>query len=276
MSCGAAWVFTRTGGVWSQEGSKLVGAGAVGNAQQGRSVSISSDGNTAIVGGFFDNGGTGAAWVFTRIAGVWTPQGSKLVGTGAIGDALQGSSVSISSDGNTAIVGGYGDNGLQGAAWLYTRTTGVWTQQGSKLVGTGVVGNALQGISVFLSSDGNSAILGGYNDNNAAGAAWVFTRGPSNVRELCGEVPQQCSLTQNYPNPFNPSTTIRYALPHRSFVTLTVYNTIGQQVAQLVNEQQQAGYHDVVLRADQLASGVYFYRLDAGQFTSVKKLLMLK
>jgi hypothetical protein len=57
---------------------------------------------------------------------------------------------------------------------------------------------------------------------------------------------------------------------------LTVYNTLGQQVAQLVNEQQQAGYHDVVLRGDGFASGVYFYRLDVGSFTSVKKLILLK
>ena len=59
-------------------------------------------------------------------------------------------------------------------------------------------------------------------------------------------------------------------------MTLTVYNTLGQQVAQLVNEQQQAGYYDVVFRGDGLASGVYFYGIQAGSFTSVKKLLLLK
>jgi hypothetical protein len=89
-------------------------------------------------------------------------------------------------------------------------------------------------------------------------------------------IPVTYGLAQNYPNPFNPSTTIRYGLPHTTFVTLTIYNTLGQQVAQLVNEQQQAGYHDVVFRGDGLASGVYFYRLDAGSYTNVKKLLLLK
>jgi len=63
-----------------------------------------------------------------------TQQGGKLVGTGAVGGAFQGSSVSLSSDGNTAIVGGYGDSGFVGAAWIWTRSSGVWTQQGSKLV----------------------------------------------------------------------------------------------------------------------------------------------
>ena len=173
---GAAWVFTRSGGVWTQQGNKLVGTGAVGNAGQGVSVALSADGNTAIVGGPGDNSDTGAAWVFTRSGGVWTQQGNKLVGTGAVGIADQGFSVALSADGNTAIVGGPVDNSSTGAAWVYTRSGGVWTQQGSKLVGTGAVGNAGQGYSVALSADGNTAIVGGLGDNSYTGAAWVFTR----------------------------------------------------------------------------------------------------
>jgi hypothetical protein len=174
---GAAWVFTRSGGVWTQQGDKLVGTGAVGNAAQGQSVAMSTDGNTAIVGGPYDNSQTGAAWIFTRSGGVWTQQGSKLVGSGVVGDqSLQGQSVALSGDGNTAIVGGPYDNSNVGAAWVFTRSGGVWTQQGSKLVGTGAVGAALQGSSVALSGDGNTAILGGNGDNNFVGAGWVFTR----------------------------------------------------------------------------------------------------
>jgi hypothetical protein len=172
---GAAWVYTRSGGVWTQQ-DKLVGTGAVGSAYQGVSVSLSADGNTAIVGGYFDNSSAGAAWVFTRSGGVWTQEGSKLVGTGAVGNASQGYSVSLSADGNTAIVGGYLDNTQAGATWVFTRSGGVWTQQGSKLVGTGAVGSALQGYSVSLSADGNTAIVGEYNDNSGAGAAWVYFR----------------------------------------------------------------------------------------------------
>ena len=175
-NAGAVWVYTRTGGVWIQQGSKLVGTGAVGIALQGFSVSISSDGNTAIVGGYVDNSGVGAAWVYTRSGGVWTQQGSKLVGIGEVGAANQGVSVSISSDGNTAIVGGNGDNSNAGAAWVYTRIGGVWIQQGIKLVGTGAVGSIVfQGISVSISSDGKTAIVGGQQDNSGAGAAWVYS-----------------------------------------------------------------------------------------------------
>ena len=173
---GAAWVWTRSGGVWTQQGAKLVGSAAVGNAHQGVSVSVSADGNTAIVGGLLDNSNAGAAWVWTRSGGVWTQQSTKLVGSGAVGTALQGISVSLSADGNTAIVGGNRDNGNAGAAWIWTRSGGVWTQQSTKLVGSGTVGNAQQGVSVCLSGDGNTAIVGGESDNHAAGAAWVWTR----------------------------------------------------------------------------------------------------
>src|SRR5499427_939404 len=154
--------------------AKLVGTGAAGAARQGSSVALSSDGNTAIVGGPFDNRFAGAAWVFNRSGSVWTQQ-SKLVGTGAVGAAGQAGSVALSSGGNTAIVGGLYDNSLAGAAWVYTRSGGVWTQQ-SKLVGTGAIGAANQGTSVALSSDGNTAIVGGPADNSLAGAAWVYTR----------------------------------------------------------------------------------------------------
>jgi hypothetical protein len=178
---GAAWVFTRSNGVWSQQGSKLVGTGAVGPlpTEQGLSVALSGDGNTAIVGGPLDNNQIGAAWVYTQSGGVWTQQGAKLVGTGGVGTPTQGWSVSLSADGNTAIVGGYGDNGDVGAVWVYTRSGGVWTQQGSKLVGTGAAGNAAQGYSVGLSADGSTATVGGFHDNGNAGAAWVFVQPPA-------------------------------------------------------------------------------------------------
>ena len=161
---------------FSQEGPKLVGTGAVGLAEQGWSVALSADGNTAIVGGLADNKITGAAWVYTRSGGAWAQQGSKLVGTGVIGSAGHGFSVALSADGNTAIVGGPYDNSNAGAAWVYARSGTVWTQQGSKLVGTGAVGAAAQGSSVALSADGNTAIMGGGGDNSSTGAAWVYTR----------------------------------------------------------------------------------------------------
>ncbi len=90
------------------------------------------------------------------------------------------------------------------------------------------------------------------------------------------DVPAQFSLRQNYPNPFNPSTIIRFALPVQAHVSLTVYNSLGQQVAALVDDFREAGYHEVVFEKAGLASGLYFYRLQAGGFADVKKLLLLR
>jgi gliding motility-associated-like protein len=178
-SQGAVWIYTRTGAIWSQQGAKLVGTGNTGAAQQGWAVSLSADGNTAIVGGNQDNSSLGAAWIYTRSGTTWSQQGTKLVGTGIIGIARQGSSVSLSADGTTAILGGIGDNSFVGAAWIFTRSGTTWSQQGAKIVGTGNTGAANQGWSVSLSSDGNTAIVGGMNDNSQKGAAWIYTRSAS-------------------------------------------------------------------------------------------------
>jgi len=167
---GAAWVFTQSGGTWTQQ-TKLVGTGYSGTPYQGRSVALSADGTTAIVGGPGDNNNVGAAWVFTQSGGTWTQQ-TKLVGPGK----GQGQSVALSGDGTTAIVGGPGDTNGVGATWVFTQSGGTWTQQ-AKLVGTGYSGTPQQGTSVALSGDGTTAIVGGYGDGiNDIGAAWVFTQ----------------------------------------------------------------------------------------------------
>jgi hypothetical protein len=84
------------------------------------------------------------------------------------------------------------------------------------------------------------------------------------------------TLFQNYPNPFNPATSIKYNLPHASYITLSIYNILGQRIAILVNKKQESGIHEVTFHADGLPSGVYFYRLEAGDFIRTRKLLLLK
>jgi len=89
-------------------------------------------------------------------------------------------------------------------------------------------------------------------------------------------IPSEYKLYQNYPNPFNPLTTIVFDLPKASLVTLKVYNILGQEVATLVNEKREAGSYEVEFDGSKLTSGVYFYRLGAGEFVSVKKLMLMK
>lgn len=173
---GATRVFTRTNGVWRQQGPKLVGSGVVGMAGQGWSVALSGGGRTAVIGGPYDSGNVGATWVFTRTNGTWRQRGPKLVGSGASGTAEQGWKVAVSGDGSTELIGGPADPGDDGAVWVFARTHGVWRQQGPKLVISGATGNARLGDDVALSADGSTALIGQPDDNNRLGATWVFTQ----------------------------------------------------------------------------------------------------
>lgn len=98
----------------------------------------------------------------------------------------------------------------------------------------------------------------------------------SSGRERLASRPDKFELEQNYPNPFNPSTVIRYRIPVASDVTLKVYDMLGREMATLVNERQSAGQYSVAFNAQNLSSGTYFYRLVAGEFASVKKMLFVK
>jgi len=116
-AAGAAWVFTRSSGVWTQQDDKLVSTGAVGHL--GTSVALSADGNIAIVGGVAED--AAVALVFSRRGGRWT-QAKNLVGVGAVGKSTP--SVALSADGSIVMVGGSNDNGGVGAAWMFTRSGG--------------------------------------------------------------------------------------------------------------------------------------------------------
>jgi hypothetical protein len=109
-------------------------------------------------------------------------------------------------------------------------------------------------------------------------SAFAFTGTSSGTVSVTdGQViPAEFQLEQNYPNPFNPSTTMRYGLPNRSHVQMAIFNTLGQQVALLVQGEQEAGYHEVRFDASGLSSGVYFYRLHAGDFVQTRKLLLIR
>ena len=89
-------------------------------------------------------------------------------------------------------------------------------------------------------------------------------------------VPMEFSLAQNYPNPFNPSTSIEYSVPSNEFVTLKVYDVLGNTVSTLVNETKEAGKYNVSFDASNLTSGIYFYSINAGGFTQVKKMMLVK
>ena len=100
---------------------------------------------------------------------------------------------------------------------------------------------------------------------------------PTDVQEESQTgAPDDFALHQNYPNPFNPSTTIKFSLPHSNYVSLKVFNMLGEVVATLVDEELNVGTYTTQWNASSVASGIYFYRLQAGEFAATKKLLLLK
>jgi hypothetical protein len=168
---GAAWVFTRSGRGWHQQGPKLTAADESGAAYFGSSVSLSADGNTALIGGPEDQIYLGAAWVFTRSGTTWS-ETQKFMGSANESDL--GSSVSISADGNTALVGAaLGD--LAAGAVVFTRSPAGWAQQASLSSGAANSAASIDGFDTALSGDGKTALVGGAV-NDLAGAVWVFSR----------------------------------------------------------------------------------------------------
>ncbi len=179
-SRGAAYVFTRSGGVWTQQGPKILPANPVGQLGFfGIAASMSMDGNTFVVGAEGDNGYAGAAYVFQRSGAAWTQQAKFTSINGISVTQFFGSAVAISGDGNTVAVGARGDDTFKGAAYMFVRQPGgsVWTNQGGKLVPADGAGVAQYfGCSVALSANGNVALIGAWADSNARGAVYNYNR----------------------------------------------------------------------------------------------------
>jgi hypothetical protein len=138
-------------------------------------------------------------------------------------------------------------------------------------------GDWMYSVNKIPSIDGNFSyeMLAGTRD----GKVVCFSGGalPTNLEpETTEEIPNEFALQQNYPNPFNPSTRIEFSIPNAEFVNLKIYDILGREILNLVDEEMQPGLHFVELDASSLASGIYFYTLKAGEFLATKKMILLK
>ena len=169
---GTTFIWTRSGATWTQV-TNLVGSGvSLGESYQGYSISMTPDGTTLAVGGYFDGANVGAVWIFTSSGGgtSWAQQGGKLTGAGQIGAAAFGKSVSISSDGNTLVVGAPSDNSGIGATYIFTRSGSTWTQQ-TRLVMSGT----RQGSNVAISGDASTVFIGANGNYSAAFVCGIYS-----------------------------------------------------------------------------------------------------
>jgi hypothetical protein len=236
---GSAYIFIRNGTVWTQQ-QKLTASDGAGNDQFGRSVSISGD--SAIVGAYFDNtaGGlvAGSAYIFTRSGTVWTQQQKLTASDGAATDQF-GWSVAISGD--TVIVGAHNDDTAggtdAGSAYIFTRSGTVWTQQ-QKLTASDGAGNDQFGRSVSISGD--SAIVGAYQDDTAAGAnagsSYIFTP----MCNLTPTINAQTGISRQQGSPGANSTIVTVSdaetAPGSLSVTITSANPAnGVTISNIVN-----------------------------------------
>ncbi|HEV8461909.1 MAG TPA: hypothetical protein VGQ38_14500 [Gaiellaceae bacterium] len=174
---GAAWVITRTGTTWTQQGGPLTGSGG----SFGFSVALSADGDTALVGAPTSAGGAGAAWVFTRTGSTWTKR-AKLTGAAEEGAAQFGWSVALSGNATVALVGGPYDGNRQGAVWTFTGSGSAWAQRGLKLKASGESGGGLFGIGLALAKNGGTALVGAPQDSGGIGAVWAYQRSSSVIQ----------------------------------------------------------------------------------------------
>jgi Secretion system C-terminal sorting domain len=133
----------------------------------------------------------------------------------------------------------------------------------------------------FLSTNGSGVTVSADTTSPDTGVVKVegitYTiSGLTDIKQANNPIPENFNLEQNYPNPFNPSTTIEYVVPQSSFVSIKVYDDLGREVTTLVNGEKSSGNYTVDFNASNLASGIYFYRMQAGSFVSTKKLILLK
>ncbi len=176
---GAAYVFVRSSGTWSQQTTPpLTASDGAANDEFGYAVALSADGTTALIGALFKNSAKGAAYVFVRSSGTWSQQTTPplTASDGAAGDSF-GIAVALSADGNTALIGAYSKNSYRGAAYVFVRSSGTWSQQTTPplTASDGAAGDTF-GWSVALSADGTTALIGAYSKNSRKGAAYVFVR----------------------------------------------------------------------------------------------------
>jgi hypothetical protein len=166
-----------------------------------------------------------------------------------------------------------GSSVLVGSTGL-TVTPDICFDSQGKLYAINGIGNQVCNLLTIDTSTGAGTLIGSIGKRSVGGLA--ISPQPIGVEILSSEIPNKYELYQNYPNPFNPVTRIKFDLPKQSLVKITVYDVTGQEVLLLVNQKMDAGRYSVSWNAVNYSSGIYFYRIESGEFTVTKKMILIK
>lgn len=249
--------------------------GPVNGDDHAVSLAVDNIGNTYVTGYSMSNLGYDYATVKYSLNGTF--QWLKREDGSNASDDYPGD-IAVDNDGDIYVTGKFkkaNDNYLM-ATVKYSRSGDQkWVKKFN------VSGKVSEGRNIFVDGSEN-IIIGGMSDHSGSGHGWYeqflvvkYSQSPYIIVNRKG-IPSEFSLSQNYPNPFNPVTKISFSIPTDSYTKLVVFDISGKQVAELVNGELDAGIYNIDFDASQLSSGTYFYRIEAGSFTEVKKMMLVK
>jgi hypothetical protein len=231
-------VFQLNGFSWDEKNSGLTNTNVTAlSSTNGYLIAGTSQGS---IGGVYISSDNGGNWALVK------------------NDAWVASIITI---GSNIFVGSFGDG-----VWRSTNNGSTWGQ-----INDGFSSGAYYVLSLVAN---DQYIYAGTNNSNV----WrrPLSQIVTDIETENNSYLDNFSLEQNYPNPFNPSTTITFSIPNEELVTLKVFNALGEEVAELVNETKPAGNYSVSFNASELSSGIYFYKISAGSFVEVKKMILMK
>jgi len=234
-----------------------------------RVISVSTADTNVVFAGLFMNTAAGGAYFSTNGGASWVVGNNGLpIGPGT-GMLIRGAIIRPGS--NSEIYVGLDGSTPKGV--FRTTNRGVsWTDfSGGLLLNTYII----RGLN-FRTTPDSTLFASGANTAIPGQGVFVYTFVPVGIRGNNSEIPKDFVLYPNYPNPFNPSTVIAFDIPRESFVTIKVYDISGKEVSTVVNETRKAGTYNVTFNGSSLSSGIYFYKITAGDFTATQKMALVK
>jgi len=266
VSMGPCYVYKsyNAGATWTSFSSGLpVGTTEINPV---RALSMSTLDTNILIAGLFQNTTTGGAYFTSNGGTSWTRRSTGISNVAGVNIR----SILITPGSNTHFYAGI-DNATSGGVYRSTDAGLSWTSfNGGPMVAT----NAVRALTFRTTID--STLFAGVGTTTGTGfGVYEYSYGPLGINDP-NKIPSEFSLAQNYPNPFNPVTVIEYSIPKSAFVKIKVYDVSGREVKVLINEQRSPGNYNVTFNAEGLASGIYIYSIEAGDFKDVKKMSLVK